>query len=431
MTVILIFLFFSFLVYYTAFRKCDSVFELPSLGQITFFRDYLLLTIIPYIFYYYNDNYNNHYILSQLTSKDIIIHATIHAFVFISFFLFTYKFLSGLFRSINEKIQIIVYEKKLLFYLKLIATILIIYFIISSFQNKAGIVGIFTFDIFEIAHKRAEITQSASFLTRLNKIVIRCWIPMFSYLFFYFYLKNKYLFKKTDKIILVSFLSTSVLASIYSFEKSSIFINVLGFIAVAIYAGNRLKKRFLLFIPFAGIALVSVMYFLTYKEKIVDSAYLINIIIHRIMTQCAGSIMAIDYFSVHEKLGFSGVSRMWASAMSSNFESVYGLLIDYYVPESIDISGALSSFATGDAFGLFGYFGIPFSGIIIGIYYSFLESTKFTKFLSYIFIGVYGYYFSHSIVASSFYSFIWPTGFILNLLPFLIIVLLSSKIRHT
>lgn len=428
MITILLISILSLLLYYFTFYKCKSVLTSPSLGQITFFRDYLLLTIIPYLYYLNNDNYKKHYIISAISSNNTIIIAAINAFIFMFFFLIVYRLFSNYFSVVNKKITITIFEKKLHFYLNIISVLLIIYFFFIAYKNRASIFGIFAYNVFELGNKRTTLSQTYTFLIQFDKLLITSWIPMFTYLLSFLFLKNKKVFYWIDKFILYIMIIVSFFASIYYFEKSMLFVNFLGFFSIYIYAGNKIKIKHIIIILVSAILSIFAMFILTYQDMILDNRYLIDIFIHRFMTQCAGSIMAIDYFSVNDKLGFAGVSHLWASAFGNTFQSVYAFLIDHYVPESKDISGSLSSFAVGDAFGLFGFFGVFISGIIVGVYYSFLEATKNSKFLSYIFVGFYGVYFSHSYIASGFYSFVWPVGMITQLLPFVVVVSLSSRV---
>ena len=140
--------------------------------------------------------------------------------------------------------------------------------------------------------------------------------------------------------------------------------------------------------------------------------------------------MAVHYFDSHDFLYLSGISNSLAALVGENFQSPYSLLIDFYVPEYAETSGALSSFAVGEAYALFGLIGVFLSGIIVGLYYSFFEATKHSNFLSVIFVGVYGLFFSHFYVASSFYGFLWPVGLAYQTIPFFIIAIIICDFKR-
>ncbi|MGG4605775.1 hypothetical protein ACLPHM_13355 [Paenalcaligenes sp. Me131] len=259
---------------------------------------------------------------------------------------------------------------------------------------------------------------------------MKSWIPMLGYLFFFLYLSHHNLFKFFHKFAFSVTLLAGILASIFFLEKAVIFFYFLGFLGIYIYSGRRLKKYLLPAFFILSIAIVSTMYLITYGDRIIDYYYLRDILIHRINTQSVGSVMAYHYFNLHDIKGMSGVSSLWAEIFGEKFSSPYSDLIKYYVPESADTSGSLSSFVTGEAYGLFGLFGILLSGILVSIFYSFFESTKKSPVLSIIFVGVYGLYFSHDYVASSFFGFVWPIGLAYNIFPFFIILLLSINIKR-
>jgi len=428
MITILIVVFLSFLLYYFLYYKKPSIFVHPNIAQVTFFRDYLLLTLIPYIYYIYDNNYKIHYILKQIHSNYVISQAAIHAFVFMFMFLISFKILNVSFKKSIKNININVNIKKVIQMTNTFSILLIIYFILVSINYSAGIIGLLKYNLTELNFLRHHLEHGDSFL-QFNKTVIQNWIPMTSYLLYYLYLK-KYLYRYYQKQILIIMIILGILASIFFFEKSVIFFYFMGLVGVYIYTGNKLNKKLVLAIPFLAIFLVAMMYTLVYQDKILDNQYLIDILIHRSTTQCVGSIMAIEYFVSHDIMGYAGVSNLWANVLGTSFQSPYAFLIDYYVPESAELSGALSSFAVGEAFALFGYIGVFLSGIIVAIYYAFLESSKHSLFTSIIFVPLYGVYFSHFYIASGFYSFVWPVGLVLVLFPFIVIVLLSVKYRR-
>lgn len=251
---------------------------------------------------------------------------------------------------------------------------------------------------------------------------------MLSYLFFYLYVNKGYLFTRANKVMMFLSIITGVFASVFFLEKAVLFFYLFGFLGVYVYAGGRLKKHYLSITFLLALVAIGIMYKLTYGDRIIDFSYLKDIIIHRTATQSVGSVMAFDYFSIHEFKGMSGVSNSWANIANKTFSSPYSDIIKYYVPETADTSGAMSSFVTGEAYGLFGLMGVLISGFVVAFYFAFFEASKRSSVLSILFVGVYGIYFSHPIVASSFYSFVWPVGLLYSIIPF--IFLLTFCIRY-
>ena len=417
---------FSFSIYWILFRKERSILVQPTLQKLVFFREYLFLTMVPYIYYLYDDRWKSHYIFKQLNSDIYFYYAALFAFTFIVFFLLTYKFLEPALESNFKRIKLNISFVKLRFYLNAFVLIFFVYLLVVTFKYEAGFIGLFKFGVFELEAKRAFLSQGGGFLT-LNKIILKSWVPILSYLYLYLFFAKKIYFRRIDKFFLYLSVFMGVAASLWFFEKSVIVFYLFGIAGIYVFSGNLLKKKYTLMFPFVFIFLAAGMYLITYQDKIVDNQYLIDILLHRTFSQSTGSVMAVDYFMQHDYFYFSGVSNLLASINGDAFQSPYGAIIDFYVPESIETSGAMSSFVVGEAFGLFGLIGVLISGVIVGIYYSFFEATKVSNFLSIIFVGLYGLYFSHFYVSSSFYSFVWPVGIVYSIFPFVLLALFSIK----
>jgi len=416
----------SFVIYGFLFGRKRSVIVQPTLQKLVFYREYLFLTMIPYVYFLYDDRWHNHYIFSQLSSAIYFYYAALFSFTFIVLFLLTYRFLEPAMESSFSRVKINISYVKLRSYLNALIFIGFVYLVVVTFIYEASFVGVFKFDTLELELKRALLSLGSGFLV-FNKLIIKSWIPILSYLYLYLFFKKKIFFRRIDKFYLCLSIFMGVVASLWFFEKAVIVFYLFGIVGIYVFSGNLLKIKYVLILPFVGILLVAGMYLLTYQDKIENTQYLIDILIHRTTSQSTGSVMAIDYFMRHDFFYFSGVSNLLASLNNDVFRSPYGAIIDYYVPESAATSGAMSSFVTGEAFGLFGPIGVLISGVIVGIYYSFFEATKASDFLSIIFVGLYGIYFSHFYVASSFYSFVWPVGILYSILPFFLLALLSTK----
>lgn len=425
---ILILLFLSLIFYFLLFRGQSSFFSKPRLHNLVLIRDYMILTIIPYLYYTYDHKWKLHKSFSQLNSDLYFYISSIFTFVFIITFLSTYKILEPSIGKTLFKCNYNISLNKYKYFLNAFILISFVYFIIVTLKYDASLVGLLKFNTFEFGYYRSVLSK-ADGLLKFNKIVIKSWIPMMSYVYLYIYFKSLLRFTFFDKSIILLSIFMGLLSSIWYFEKSTIVFYLLGILGVFVYSGGKINKKITILLLFLPFILVSSMYIIIYQSKIVNSKYLLDIIIHRLTSQCSGSVMAIDYFTKHDYLYFSGISNFLASLNGSNFQSPYGTIIDYYDPLNIEINGAMSSFVTGEAFGLFGVIGVCISGFVVGFYYSFFEATKRSKLFSLVFVGIYGLYFSHFYVASSFYSFLWPVGILYSILPFIFLLLVSLKYK--
>lgn len=416
----------SFLLYWALFRKEKSFLVKPTLPSLVFYREYILLTMLPYVYYLNDNRWVKHYIFQNLDSNIYFYYASLFAFLFIVLFMLTYKLFQPSLESTFKRIRVQISFVKLKFFLNFLVLISFFYLMVVTFKYEAAYIGLYKFNTTELIDHRAYLSQGGGWLT-LNKIAIKSWIPSINYLLFYLLFSKKVHFNQLDKFILFLSFFSGITASLWFFEKSVITFYFFGILGVYIYSGNILKKKVAIQMFIFSILLLGSMYILTYQSKIANFQYLYDIIIHRVASQSSGSVMAIHYFMSHDYLYLSGISNLLASINGSEFQSVYALIIDHYVPADKENSGAMSSFVTGDAFGLFGFIGVLISGIIVGIYYAFFEATKASDFFSVIFVGIYGIYFSHFIVASSFYSFLWPVGILFDIFPFIFIALFSIR----
>ena len=388
----------------------------------------MLLTMIPYLYYCWGGRYKEHYILGQLNGDMYFSYAAVSAFVFIVMFFMTYRLAFPVFSTLVSRVSLDISYSRLIFLLSCGSVVIFAFVVLLSYRYSTGVFAFIAgLDYHSVAVKRNELSQGGGIL-KLNKLFMKSWVPMHSYLFFYVICLLPSI-RPMHKFFLAVSVVSGVFASLFFLEKAVLFLYVFGFVGVYVYAGRSLKVYYIVFSFLLALALVSIMYMLTYGDRIVDFVYLKNIILHRVMTQSVGSVMAFDYFSTFEFKGMAGVSNFWASLNNEVFSSPYADIIKYYVPETADISGALSSFVTGEAYGLFGLYGVFASGMIIAFWYAFFEATKYSKALSVIFVGVYGLYFSHPYVASSFFGFVWPLGLLYNILPFVLLLIFSLNFK--
>jgi hypothetical protein len=124
-------------------------------------------------------------------------------------------------------------------------------------------------------------------------------------------------------------------------------------------------------------------------------------------------------------LGIAGISDKLAALSGENFASPYSVLIDHYVPSTIETSGAMSSFAAGEAFGLFGPIGIVAGGIVVALFYAILVATHVNPALSVVGAMVFAQHFGHFYVATSAYLYFFPVGVLYGIFPFLLFLFFS------
>ena len=140
----------SILSYYVLGYGKRSVLERPSLAQITFFRDYLLLTMIPYLYYVYGDRYLSHYVLENISSSKVFAQAAVHAFVFIFLFLACFRVFESAFSTQIRKINVRINERRILFYTSILSVALFSYFVVVTIKLDASVFGLAKYNVAEL-----------------------------------------------------------------------------------------------------------------------------------------------------------------------------------------------------------------------------------------------------------------------------------------
>jgi len=164
MIVITILLVVSIIIYLFLYYRKPSVFSSPDIAQMVFFRDYLILTMLSYLYVLHDDLYKHHYILHQISSPKVIEIAALFAFIFMFIFMFSYKILLATFSKNIQRYNININIKYLVFFLQLFSIFLIIYFIVISIYYSAGIIGMLKYDYFELVFLRHKLSSSSGVL---------------------------------------------------------------------------------------------------------------------------------------------------------------------------------------------------------------------------------------------------------------------------
>ncbi|MDH0967792.1 oligosaccharide repeat unit polymerase [Acinetobacter johnsonii] len=388
-----------------------------NLLSISIYRDFGVLTALALAFWIDSSMANEHYIMSQIP-KDSMKLALYASFLFMFFFLFYGYFLNIGFNSIRNKMPKAnesFFEKLTILWL----FILIFFVGIMYFKNPPVLTQIFQgATAMDISVARSEVGGNAFF-----KIIRNTWVPLTSYTLLYFYLKNKKIF-----IFFVLSVLLAVICSVWSGAKASLASLILGYLGVYIIAKENLKFnsfKVLAYVIFFFMFILFMYYITTLNNGTTFSNILITAT-YRFFVQAAGVSYAFYmYPTFFDFKYFSGISNFISGLSSTKFSSVYGDLIDYAAPEFADISGALSSFAAGDAYGLFGWWGILIGPFFAAFFYYMFYCFSVQGNAKILFIGMYGLYFGNAFLASSFYSFIWPVGLFISIAPFLLFYIIS------
>ncbi|HCI7174737.1 hypothetical protein R4641_15095 [Acinetobacter baumannii] len=395
----------------------------PNIFSMVVYRDFGVLTAIALSYWLWDRQaHTEHYILGQIPDQYLEL-ALYASFIFMIFFIFYSGFWAIVFKSFNNRLKVGSVENYLM-YLKIFFIFLLLMLVVMYYKNPPVLMNLLAgATAYDVSVLRSEVGGNAFF-----KIIRSSWMPIVAYTFYYFYLDAKY----RAKVKIYTYFSglMAVICALWSGAKSPIATLLLGYLGVYLAYNFNNKLKLSTIIVFVGVflGLILAMYALTTLNT--DSTIFDNFQVaqKRLFTQAGG--VAYSFYMYPNFLDFkyfNGISSFLSGLNGSQFSSVYGDLIDNAVPEDSDISGALSSFAAGDAYGLFDWYGIILGPIFASFFYCLFYYLGAQGNIKHVFVGIYAVYFGNAYLASSFYSFVWPVGIFISLFPFIFFYILSLK----
>lgn len=426
-TPLLALIFFFILLSAKYIGRVDASFWRLNLLNIVLYRDFLIFTIVSSLYWLSYDRFKNHYVMQALSAEHIyyaLMASTIFMFLF---YMSIYPWRLVLNSVANKMPKINTY--KYIFALKIWTWIILLLLFINYKIDPPPFAGLFQdLSALELSALRHEGSQNAVF-----KILRHSWIPCTFYCWVYIYhSRQKYkleqkLFIKLRFYVGISLL-LGIIASIWAIEKSLVASFLLGWLGIYLLASNKklnLKLLSLTIFVFV-VTIFGFYYFLASDVRNLESIF--EVIVNRFFAQAAGVAYAFFAFpDIFEFKYISGISNFLASVTGEKFSSPYADLIKHADPVHAEISGAMSSFVAGEAYGLFGWFGVFLGPFFVAFWYGLFDVGSRNNNTVGIFVGHYGLFFGNAFMASSFYSFLWPVGFGYAMFPFVILYLLSRS----
>lgn len=383
-----------------------------NLLSIIIYRDFGILTALALVFWINSPVRQSHYVIGQIpvSSLELAFYAS---FLFTFLILYYGFFMQFLFKKLAlnmPEINIKSFSKLI----KVWILILFLFIVIMFFKNPPVVSQLFSgASAMDISIARSEVGSNAIF-----KIIRNSWVPLTSYTCLFIFINNKE-FKKWFIFSVI----LAIICSVWSGAKSSLASLLLGYLGVYVISSNiKISNIKIIIYAILFICFIFLMYYITNLNSTNDVGVIAQTAMYRFFGQAGGVGYAFYmYPNFFDFKYFTGISSFLSSIIGVEFSSVYGDLIDYAVPEFSDISGAMSSFAAGDAYGLFGWWGILVGPMFVAFYYYLFYFMAVQGNGRILFIGLYGLYFGNAYLASSFYSFVWPVGIVISILPILFI----------
>lgn len=400
----------------------------PTLFTVVFVVDYLVLFSLGAIYYSTSPTDDRYVLHSQLTSDDSIAIASLSAFFFIIVFSEIWRiilprlsaWLALATADVGDRNANISPLAPTIFF----SILVIVLFLVISLEQRVGIFSYMWTDQASLVMARTRFTLGGG-AEQFLRIISFYWIPMLSYMWLFLLIKATGYQRFLCILFFAIFIIIGVLASISGFEKSRLAFFLIGLIGIWIYAGGRVNIAVWIVAALASLILVALGY-LIYGSA-ASLPYLAQAIVHRTSTQAVGAILAFDWYpKIMPFKGLAGLSSFLADLLHQHFSTPYADIIDRWDPANAATSGSMASFATGEAYGLFGWFGVLISPVVAALYFGALEATKRAKAIQPICASAYGLFFGMPFLATGFYSFFWPVGFVYAFGPFVLIGLVAT-----
>ncbi|HNY30989.1 MAG TPA: hypothetical protein PKO15_08880 [Fibrobacteria bacterium] len=285
--------------------------------------------------------------------------------------------------------------------------------ILFAISENAPLKSLFTGDLSNIALAvlRSDASHGGGFFDKVKTELIKNFLPLLFPIGIALYFERRILILP----LIVSGI-VSLVSLMWFIEKASVVYFALSIVCVVFMyrpSALRVSMQSAVFLGITFFFLAFMFYFVYAKQVNSEGfGYLLDIFEHRFSTQSVGYILSFLYFPEELRFrGLAGISNMLARFSGEDFQSVYACLIDYIEPEFASISGSMSSFSGGDAWGLFGYPGLIIAPLVCGVYYGVANSAFYSRRLRFLVFPLTITLFYKPILASSFFGFLFPVGF--------------------
>lgn len=240
----------------------------------------------------------------------------------------------------------------------------------------------------ELQMLRINVSRDFSGNEYVKNILALLFTPLLSYVWFFYYKKNRSL--RIGLLFSICFLfSASVLY--YDFSKGPLLMYFLSFIFADFYSRGNINKLLIFFLVVLVVLLISFFYLKSGLELTDMLGYNKGPIGRIILSQAAGFYLVFDTFpSDFSFIGLSSLSGLLNELWGFEYvDRSARLVMEKYNQEGVDagVAGVINSIFLAEAYANFGWFGIIFSPFWVGfciqsLYLFFLKSNKNPLFLA-------------------------------------------------
>ena len=367
------------------------------------------LNMISWIFYFHLimqsfiasilvvNGWDNHYVINTVSRDSrfygwLAVQYTMIAFPFgmlLINFVFGYKSSRDLFNSyLNSPLQHFIsprdsYIKFFLYILSFISILSVIYTLANL--KTLPILKIFQgYNAYDLARFRQEASRSFEGNQYIRNIFGLTFTPILAYISFSYWKITR---SKKDFIWFFIMFIFSFLILTYDLSKYPFIMFIVGFLFLKVLIKGEVKKEIIFL--FGGVAVALVLLAYIFIGKVTDFQTLFSYnkgLLGRILlSQAAGTYLAFEYFpKMHDFIGFASLSNVLSKAFGINYvDRAARIIMENFNPAGVQggTAGVMNSLFIAEAWANFGWIGVIFSPIYVGmfvqaIFMTFLKSKK-------------------------------------------------------
>lgn len=322
-------------------------------------------------------------------------------------------------------------DEKVLFFTLLIFTIittlavLYVFYIIGNFPLFSMLSGV---DSVILQQLRGAAKLDFSGITAIRDMIALPLTPLLSYIAYIAYKKTNFL---KFKLLFYYLLLLSILILTYNTEKAPVLFYGMSFIFLQSFIGGKVNSVKLFIMVFVVLILLILMYFAV--SGLDNLEEIINLLLARIfVAQTSAIFLAYEYFpSMHDFLGWTGVSNLFASMEGAKALSSGRIIFEFYAPSSVanGTAGYMVGLFTAESWVLFGIIGVLLTPLWVGFFIQSIHIFILKLPKNAIFLAAYLYLMMHWSLSSGVATFIYPIVLIIFFIQLFAIYFITQMIK--
>lgn len=284
-------------------------------------------------------------------------------------------------------------------------------------------------NIEEAAIGRGEVKRNFRGIIYIKNIFGLYLMPLIT---FYIYIYHKKTKSMIFKLLFLLNLCLTVILFTYDTQKAQILFFLVGFLIVDNIISDKIKWRKVLIFGVLIILLVIYSYIFVTGEESKNLLKIDSVITYRIfVTSIGGYFLSLEWFPYlinNEKLYLVGIPSFILQIFGIEVTESARLLMEIYNPIGVSqgSAGLLSSYYLGEAWANYGYVGLIFSPIIVGLVIGSMHIWLIKNIKSPINVAFYATVSTKWVVTGGFVNFLYLKIIIISFLVYFIFKLLLN-----